>query len=93
MALGRVPLIQPTHSLILAESFLLDEPHDRLYLFVSSSESGGKIDFKTTSMSSPSFPDGNGNPFHFEPDRYPHQQCDFDQAKRYQQLRPGSDGV
>ena len=42
---------------------LLDEPHDRLYLFVSSSESGGKIDFKTTSMSSPSFPDGNGNPF------------------------------
>jgi len=42
---------------------LLDEPHDRLYFFVSSSESGGKIDFKTTSMSNPYFPDGNGAPF------------------------------
>jgi hypothetical protein len=42
---------------------LLDEPHDRLYFFVTSSESGGKIDFKITSPSHPSFPDGDGDPF------------------------------
>ncbi len=42
---------------------VLDEPDDRLYFFVSSSESGGKIDYKITSMSSPSFPDGDGAPF------------------------------
>ena len=63
MALGRAPSTQPTHSLILGESSCWDEPHDRLYFFVSSSESGGKIDFKTTSMSNPYFPDGNGAPF------------------------------
>jgi hypothetical protein len=42
---------------------LLDEPHDRLYFFVTSSESGGDIDYKITSMSSPSFVDGDGDPF------------------------------
>jgi len=33
----------------------LDEPHDRLYLFVTSSEAGGNIVYKSTSMSKPSF--------------------------------------
>ena len=42
---------------------LLDESHDRLYFFASSSESGADIDYKVTSMSSPSFPDGNGAQF------------------------------
>ncbi len=42
---------------------LLDEPHNRLYFFVSSSEAGGNIDYKVTSMSSPAFVDGNGDPF------------------------------
>jgi hypothetical protein len=42
---------------------LLDEPHNRLYFFVSSSEAGGNIDYKVTSMSSPSFVDGNGDVF------------------------------
>ena len=34
---------------------LVDEPHNQLYLFVSSSEAGGNIVYKSTSMSSPSF--------------------------------------
>ena len=34
---------------------LLDEPHDRLYLFVASTEAGGNILYKSTSMSNPSF--------------------------------------
>ena len=42
---------------------LLDEPHDRLYFFVTSSEAGGNIDYKITSMSSPSFVDGDGDSF------------------------------
>ena len=42
---------------------LLDEPHNRLYFFVSSHEGGGNIDYKVTSMSSPSFVDGNGDLF------------------------------
>ena len=42
---------------------LLDEPDDRLYFFVTSSESGGKIDYKITSMSNPSFVDGDGDFF------------------------------
>ncbi len=42
---------------------LLDEPHNRLYFFVSSREGGGNIDYKVTSMSSPSFVDGNGDLF------------------------------
>ena len=42
---------------------VLDEPDDRLYFFVTSSEAGGKIDYKVTSMSNPSFTDGDGNIF------------------------------
>jgi hypothetical protein len=42
---------------------LLDEAHDRLYFFVTSTEAGGDIDYKITSMSSPSFIDGDGDPF------------------------------
>jgi hypothetical protein len=42
---------------------LLDEPHDRLYFFVSSNEAGENIDYKITSMSNPSFVDGDGDPF------------------------------
>ena len=42
---------------------LLDEPHNRLYFFVSSTEAGGNIDYKITSMSNPSFVDGDGDPF------------------------------
>ncbi len=42
---------------------VLDESHNRLYFFVSSNESGGNIDYKVTSMSSPSFVDGNGDLF------------------------------
>jgi hypothetical protein len=42
---------------------LLDEAHDRLYFFVTSNEAGGDIDYKITSMSSPSFIDGDGDPF------------------------------
>ena len=34
---------------------LLDEPHDRLYFFVASTEAGGNILYKSTSMSNPSF--------------------------------------
>ena len=34
---------------------LLDEPHDRLYLFVASTEAGGNILYKSTRMSNPSF--------------------------------------
>jgi hypothetical protein len=34
---------------------VLDEPHNRLFIFVSSNEAGGDIDYKSTSMSSPSF--------------------------------------
>jgi len=42
---------------------LLDEPHDRLYFFVSSNEAGENIDYKITSMSNPSFIDGDGDLF------------------------------
>lgn len=42
---------------------LLDEAHNRLYFFVSSNEGGGNIDYKVTSMTNPSFVDGNGDLF------------------------------
>ena len=46
-----------------SRNYVLDEPHDRLYFFVTSSEAQGNIDYKITSMSSPSFVDGDGDPF------------------------------
>jgi hypothetical protein len=53
-----------THAFVNTRGIvLLDQPNDRLYFFVTSSESGGTIDFKITSMSNPSFPDGDGDAF------------------------------
>jgi len=43
---------------------VLDEQHNRLYLFVTSNESGGNIVYKSTSMSNPSFvASGQGSVF------------------------------